>query len=552
MIRDLYAIFKTFSKQERAVFYAAFSVFLASLTFFSILLFHSKTELAPAFGGEYIEGIVGQPVAINPILTANNDADRDLIELAFADLSVLLERYGTSSEGTEFTITLKPELKWSDGEPLTSDDVIFTIETIQNPDAGSPLFSSWQGVVLERLSSREVRLTIKSPYIYFLDNVLSLKLIPRHIFESVPAANLRLSAYILEPVGNGPYAFVSFEKEKSGFFSEYRFEANEHFAGEKPYIEKIFVNFFQTYKDALAAFNRREIHGLGGVSPSQMSEVKIVHSAFEFKIPRYYALFFNQGAQPILAEDEVRQAIGLAINKKRIVNAVFLNHALIVDGPILPYLEGYDPNIYENDGFSPEAASSTLSDAGWIIGEDGVRVKGSADSQRRLSLELVVPQIPFLNETAQLIKQDLKDVGIELNLQVLPPLDINSSIITSRNYQMIIFGNLVRGNPDVFSFWHSSQRLQPGLNLAMYSDKDSDSILESVRTEPDAEKRASLLSRLQENILNDKPAVFLYSPNYLYLTIKNLGGLEGGFINTSSDRLKNINAWHLKTARRFK
>lgn len=551
MLRDLFAIYKTFSRTERLAFFGSSALFVISLIFAGLIFFYTNTTVQPAIGGSYREGIVGQPIAINPVLSANNDADRDLIELTFTNLSTLLERYSTSTDGKTYDLILKPDLYWSDGEPLTSDDLIFTIESIQNPDSKSSLFSSWQGVVTERLSAREVRLTIRAPYVFFIDTINALKLIPQHIFEPIPVANLRLSNFILEPVGNGPYRYVSSEKEKTGFFSLYSFEENPYFAGDRVHIPRFEVAFFETYKHAIDAFNRKEISGLGGISPAQLSELKLVNQTFEFNIPRYYAIFFNQNVQPLLQEDAIRHALNLAINKKKLINAVFLNHALLVHGPILPYIEGYDTDIYANDDFSLELASSTLEKAGWALGGDGVRVKGTDDNAKRLELTLVVPQIPFLVETAEMIKADWQAIGVQLTLEVLPPLDINSSVITSRSYEMILFGNLMRGNADVFSFWHSSQRFQPGLNLSLYEDKTVDKILETIRSTTNEEKRAQLLSDLQLLIWENDPAIFLYSPTYLYVGPRSLGGIEKTFINTASERLNNVNKWYLKTNRVF-
>ncbi len=552
MFSDIVSLLKSLTRRERLVFFGSVLIFFVALIFTLIAVFYRNTVLEPAQGGEYREGLVGQPVVINPILAGNNDVDRDLSEILFSDLITLADRFATSTDGKTFTITLKPDLRWSDEEPLTSDDVIFTLEMIQNLDTNSPLLTNWQGVIAERLSEREIRFTIRTPYAFFIDNLRMLRPIPKHIFESVPPANLRLSTYNLEPIGSGPYQFSRYEKQKTGFLSSYVLELNHNFAGTKPHIQTIRLVFYQTYKDALTAFNTKEIDGLGGLDPAQLPDLRVVHQIFELNIPRYYAIFFNQTVQPLLKELAVRQALELATDKEEIIKAVFDNHALIVNGPLLPYIEGYDAARYASDTLSLDLASSTLNKAGWKIGDDGIRTKTVNKTVQRLSFEIVVPQIPFLVNTANLLKAQWEKIGVELTPIVLTPQDVASNAIKTRSYQMLLFGNILRGNPDIFSFWHSSQRFSPGLNLSLYENKSVDALLESLRKDSKKESRQQSLAKIQKSIAEDRPAIFLYSPTYLYAGPKDLGGFGAPFITSPAERLRNIESWYLETTRVFK
>jgi peptide/nickel transport system substrate-binding protein len=423
---------------------------------------------------------------------------------------------------------------------------------IQNLDTNSPLLTNWQGVIAERLSEREIRFTIRTPYAFFIDNLRMLRPIPKHIFESVPPANLRLSTYNLEPIGSGPYQFSRYEKQKTGFLSSYVLELNHNFAGTKPHIQTIRLVFYQTYKDALTAFNTKEIDGLGGLDPAQLPDLRVVHQIFELNIPRYYAVFFNQTVQPILKDVAVRQALELATDKEEIIKAVFDNHALIVNGPLLPYIEEYDAARYASDTLSLDLASSTLNKAGWKLGDDGIRTKTVNKVVQRLSFEIVVPQIPFLVNTANLLKAQWEKVGIELTPIVLTPQDVANNAIKTRSYQMLLFGNILRGNPDIFSFWHSSQRFSPGLNLSLYENKSVDALLESLRKDSKKESRQQSLAKIQKSIADDQPAIFLYSPTYLYAGPKDLGGFGAPFITSPAERLRNIESWYLETTRVFK
>lgn len=550
MISYFVQLFKSLSRVERAFAIAGTVVFATSFTFWAIAFFYSHSEVSPVAGGTFTEGVIGQPVAVNPLIAAS-DVDGDLIELTFANVTDLVETVETGKDNASWVFNLKQDLRWSDGAPITSDDVVFTIETIQDPDARSPLFATWQGVVAERLSERQFRLSLKTPYAFFQDNLERLKIVPRHIFGEIPPANLRLSAFNLEPVGSGPYAFSGFDKRRDGFITDYYLARNPHYAGEKPYIDAFRFAFFSTKEDVVNAFNRRTIDGLGGLDSRDLSDLKINHRAFELNIPSYYAIFFNQSFSQALREDAVREALTLATDKKRIIETVFNNHALTVDGPLPPYIAGYAPSLYQEETFSIEKASLLLDKAGWRGNEEGVREKTLSGTKTALAFEIVVPEVEFLTKTIEIIQEDWAKIGVTLTLILLHPQDVTTNVIKSRNYQMLIFGTILRTNPDIFSFWHSSERFYPGSNLALFNERRADQLLESIKFTLDEAGRTEDLVTLQELILTERPAIFLYSPIYFYVTTKKLSGFQESFIATRSERLANVEEWYLKTKRSF-
>jgi len=544
---------ETLNKTERFLLIAGIFVFIFSLLLLGINAFYKKTVIAPVQGGQFTEGTVGQPVTINPLIVNQNRADHDIIELVFSDLLTLAEKYALSEDGKTWDLFLRPDLKWSDGEPLTSDDVIFTIEAVQDPESRSSYSESWRGVVVERISEREIRFSLKAPYAFFLDNLKNLKIVPYHIFSGVPLANLKLSGYNLEPVSSGPYRFKELLKRKDGFITQMKFEINPNYVGEKPLINEFNFKFFTSYPEAVMAFNKKEIDGLAASDYNDLKGIIIGNQIFELNTSRYYAIFFNQSLSPALKEKEVRSALSFATDKDKIVNSIFDNKATKIHGILLPQISGYDQNVYINDAFSLDNATSTLAEAKWKPNKEGVWEKAiSKKDSLKLEFEIVVPDIKFLIEAVNLIKDDWQKIGIKLNPIVMPVSDVNSEAIKARNYQMIIFGNNLRTDPDVFAFWHSSQKFYPGLNIALYENKTADELLESVRKNLDEESRNQDLVKLQEQVFKDSPAIFLFSPNYFYAATKDLGGFEAKFIVNPGDRFKGINKWYLKTARVFK
>jgi len=565
-MRILLQIFKNLSRTERWIFIAACLIFTTSSIFMAVDLLYRDTNLVPIAGGEYIEGLINQPTFINPVLAGSNGSDRDLIELVFSNLLDLAENYkvGEPRNSTELSlrgennrtwnIRLKENILWDDGQPITSDDVIFTITTIQDSDSRSPLFSMWQEVKSERVSEREIKLILPETYAFFEATLKELKIIPKHIFGSVPAANFRLSDFNLEPIGSGPFKFLSFRKERSGFISEYQLIRNEYYFGQKPYLEKIVFKFYQDEEELIKAFNSGAINGFGGLNQKNLGKININHQTFEIRMPRYYAIFFNSYSQDVLKDKNVRLALNYATDRKKIIEKVFDNRALPVEGPLVAGMKGYAAEIYPKENFSPEKASQILEAGGWQSNPEGIREKNFDKQVKRLEFDLTVPEIPFLVETANLIKEDWLKIGVKLNLIVHSPQQINDEIIKTRNYQMLIFGNIF-GNgdsPDLYSFWHSSERFYPGLNLALYENKTADTLIQSIRKTLNDSKRQTDLSSLQSIIIQDYPAVFLFSPHYLYVSKNWLKGFDERFIPSSSGRFQSIEKWYIKTARVFK
>ncbi|MEK7462851.1 MAG: peptide ABC transporter substrate-binding protein [Patescibacteria group bacterium] len=557
----IYQILKSLTRTEKIFLYSAIAIFfISSLLWFGYFI-NKNTVSVPVESEAYAEGVIGQPKFINPIIS-NTDTDRDLSQIVYSDLTELLDRYTVDPEGKIWNVFLKSDLLWSDDKPLTSDDVIFTIETIQDPEARSPLFTTWQGIIANRISELEIEFTLRNQYVFFLDNLKDLKIIPRHIFSSIPSSNLKLSNYNLEPVGSGPYKYTSYDLRNDGFITQYNFAINPNYAGKRAFIQKVSIKFFQGIEELIDSFNSRKIDGFGNLGPKNIEKIKIGNKLTELKMPRYYAIFLNQNMSEALKEKAVRQALDMATDKNKLINEVFNGRAETVSQPITSTIEGYKGLGLLN--FSIEEATKILEKEGWKINpstqllgegvnqETGIREKKSGKNTIKLEFQLIVPQIQFLTDAADLIKTDWEKIGIKLDLIKLNPSDINEDVIKNRNYQMLMFGNILKNNPDIFSFWHSSEKFYPGLNLSLFQNKKTDESIEKIRKEMDAEKRISEVGNLQEIITSENPAIFLFSPYYLYASIKNLGGLGEKSLVIPSDRFKNVNEWYLETSRALK
>ncbi len=550
----LIQLLKSFSRSERLIFFFFLAAFFAASTLAAIGFIDKNTEIVPVAGGEYAEGIVGQPSFINPVL-AVAAVDRDLAELIFADLKNLAENYQSEENGKTWRYRLKDGLVWQDGESITSDDIIFTVQIIQNSDAYSPLAQSWQGVDVQRVSEREMIFKLPGAYAFFENILRDFKPIPKHIFGNIPAANIKLSNYNLEPVGSGPYKFSAFKNQPDGYINLYVLKRNDDYSGIRPYLDKINFVFYKNEDDKIKAFNSGTIDGFELADYGKISKINFPHQVFAPQMLKYYAVFFNSFSHQALKDKNVRLALNLAVNRGEIIEKILNGRAAKVFGPLGPLFEkDGDTGLPSNqkEDFSIEKAATVLEETGWFLNEDNVREKKSKEETIKLEFNLTVPEIPFLTETADLIQKNLEKIGVKLNISTRSLFEINNEIIKSRNYQMILFGNILGENPDLFSFWHSSQRFYPGLNLALYENSAADGLIESIRKNLDEEKRRADLISLQSLIVQDLPAIFLYSPDYLYISQKKLKGFEGKFIAFPGDRFENIEKWYIKTARTFR
>lgn len=526
-------------------------ILVLSVFLLVVLLIGQATRAVPTAGGSFTEGFVGQPIFANPVL-AKSEIDKSLVRLVFSSIQDISTKIDISEEGRIWSVRLKEDLLWSDGEKLTSDDVVFTVQSIQDPDAKSPLFANWQGVRVDRSSELEVQFTLVAPYAFFPDNLVSLYILPKHIFEDVPASNWKISDYNLSPVGSGPYKFVSFDKRSDGFVINYRLEANQSSSGETPLIKNFTLSFFEEVGDLIKAFNKAHVDAFDGI---QVKDLEAIQRSFEivpFRLPNYYAVFINQSKNLALKESSVREAMSLAISKKNLITEVFDDKATIVNGPIPTGAVYFNPTAGALHS-QPEKAKETLEKADWKISEGSpFRIKEIKDAEIELQISMVVPQIEFLVDTAKYLKKAWEEIGFKVDLIVLPPKEVADVVIKNRDYELILFGNFLNGSSDLFPFWHSSGRFDPGLNLALFNNERVDELIESTRLDFDESTRREQFNELQQIIIDEIPAIFLYSPDYLYVTNRNLKGAEPILIREPSDRFLEVEKWHLKTVRVLK
>ncbi len=552
-------LLRQLSKQEINAVLLFLGIAIASSLFLSIYDYWFLRISAPSEGGIYSEGIIGEPRYINPALASASEVDRDLTTLVFSGLVKhneigeiipdLAESYQIRDNGKTYEFKLREDLSWPDKEKLTTDDVVFTINLIKDSKFQSPLRNNWQGVRIEKID--EFRFLIKLPVAYepFLENA-TLGILPKHIWENVQPQNFLLTQLNLKPVGLGQYQVTKITKNASGDIKSMEFSPNPRYY-EKANISLLKIRFYENQEDLVSAFKRREIDGFSLSSVLDKTELKKSRDLvfYDIKLPRYYGVFFNQTRSDVLAEINVREALSYATDKEFIVRDILKSEAQIQNGPIPFNLLSIDePSIKYS--FDIEAAKSILDKSGWKIGDDGIREKKLKNGKiTKLEFALTTTDWPEHTQVASALKQNWEKIGAKVDLDVVPVNGIQTQNIRPRQYQALLFGEVLSLNPDPFSFWHSTQRRDPGLNLALYSNKKVDGLLESARQENNPLEKIKDYESFQKIIMQDIPAIFLYSPNYIYAVSGKIKGINAEAINTPSQRFENINNWHTSTKR---
>ena len=564
-IRKIFYLPKISTKQEMRVLFLLIVITLVSGLTLASRLYLQMTISVPRIGSSYTEGLLEDPRAINP-LYASHDTDRDISHLIFSGLFIyngggiighdLASDLDISTDGKVYTVTLKKNLQWHDGQPLTADDVVFTIHTIQNGQFRSPLRSDWQGVSVEKLSDDSVRFSLRAPYAPFIEN-LTLGIIPQHIWQHVTPEQAPLHEANLKPVGSGPYRFDQMRQSKDGSIQWYQIMRNANYHRPGPYIQKIIFQFFKNEDELFAAWHRGIIDGFGNVSPRRIAEINPEKSLlFSLHMPRVFGIFFNPKRASELENAVIRQAIAYAIDRNEISQGQQQNKAIPAQGP-LPWLGiGTTSLVYAHD---LEHARTLLEQAGWKdLDGDGVREKIQKKKTAKqpaitttLRFTLTTSDSPDLVQTAAILQRQLKNAGIDLVIEKKTYQDLESNTIRPRNFEMLLFGQVYGYEPDPFAFWHSSQVKDPGLNITFFSDKKADKLLEDIRKTDDPDIRNAAYRNFSDIIVKNLPALFLFSQDYLYVLPTDIMGVSPIKISFPADRFNEINTWYRSTTRKF-
>jgi peptide/nickel transport system substrate-binding protein len=553
--------FGSLSYTGRALFYCFAALAVASTFGLLYLVNMNLVVPTPARGGSLTEGIIGTPRFINPIL-AVSDADRDLTSLVYSGLlratpeggfaPDLAQSYTVSPDGRTYTFVIRSDAAFSNGSPLTAEDVAYTIGKIEDPALHSPLLPNWQGVTVQVLDERTLSFTLRSAYAPFAEN-LTLGIVPKALWQGVSDDEFPFSNLNTTPVGSGPYVVSTISRSTSGIPSSYALSANPHYALGEPYLATLTFKFYQSEQALEGALRSGDVESASGVSPQALGGLG--DDARTAPLSRVFGVFFNQSQSVVLRDASVREALNDAVDRQDLIKAVLGGYGTPLEGPVPPQLLSAAPPA---DGAAAQAGSSTLPmlarqkllDYGWTL-TAGVLThtvgKGKSAQTTPLHFTLATADVPELRAAAQYLKQAWGEMGAQVDVQVYDQGDLSQNVIRPRKFDALLFGEVVGRELDLFAFWHSSQRNDPGLNIAGYANPQVDKDLVALRTATDPAARQQLLGDASAQIQKDLPAVFLYAPDFVYSIPNDIAGVDLGSIETPSDRFLSVPQWHRDT-----
>jgi len=599
-LKQLKYLPKVLDKKQQLIAGGLLVLIIVSLGAILVNFFNRNFVALPKPGGEYTIGLIGAPQYINPLLSQTNDVDADIARLVFSGLVKynnelqlevdLASGWQISEDQKNYLFTLKDNLKWQDGQPITADDVIFTFQSIKDPEFKSPLLISFRGVEIEKVDEKTVRFVLPEIYPSFLD-LLTVGILPSHIWGEIPPVNANLTEYNLKPIGSGPWKFKSLAKDRLGNIKSYTLVANENYYAQRPYLEKINFKFYPDFETAVAALKNHSTNGISFLPKDFKSQLGAQKNLkyYSLSLPQYTAIFFNQKQNESLKDKNVRKALALSINKEEILNKTLQLDGKIIDGPILPVDIQTSPD--KALSFNLDQANKTLDDAGWqkltaeqyqaylaekeqkaqaekektTAGAENNNTTTQAEPEENLEEEVSSAQtfyrkksdtileinLTTVNQSenikaAKLVQQAWEKIGAKVSLQIVEGSKISRDTIKPRNYQALLFGIIVGSDPDPYAFWHSSQIQDPGLNLTSFANRDTDAWLQEARKTNDWEKKTAAYQKFQDTLASETPAIFLYKPTYTYVADQKIKGIGLDRIIVPADRLNDSTEWYVK------
>jgi len=516
-------------------------------------------EAAP--GGIYTEALIGSMGRLNPMLDWNNPADRDINRLIFSGLirfdahglpqPDLAESWGTSSDGTLYNFSIRPNAVWHDGQPVTADDVIFTIELIKSAGSLFPqdIKDLWSGIEVKRLDDKTLQFKLSEPFAPFLDYA-TFGVLPKHLLESVPADQLATAEFNLKPVGTGPYKFDHIVTS-GGQISGVALTVNENYYLPKAFIEQVIFRFYPNSASALDAYQQGEVLGISQLTSDvlQKALMEPTLSVYTSRLPQMGLVFLNLNnpSVPFLQDEKIRRALLLGMNRNRIVSRIMQGQAIVADGPILPGSWAYYDQIEHLD-YDPDAAAALLKGEGFVIPASGGDVR--AKDGQFLTFVLVHPDDLVHTQIAQSIQADWALIGVKIDLQSVPYNSLVNDFLTTRNYQAALadLNTMRTPDPDPYLFWHQSEATG-GQNYSQWDNRTASEFLETARTVTDFDSRARLYRNFQVTFVKEMPSLPLYYPVYSYGVDNQVQGVQVAPMYDTSDRLALISEWYLVTRR---
>mgnify|MGYP000848516500 CR=1 FL=1 len=510
----------------------------------------------PISGGIYTEALIGEFLRLNPFLHIYNQPDRDVDSLLFSSLVKfdaaglpqpdLAETWGISKDGTVYTFSLRPNLKWHDGTTFTTNDVAFTVSLLKSGNALIPqdLRNFWQEIQVNVLSDTSIQFALPEAFSPFLD-YLAVEILPEHLLGNLSLDEMIDHPFNLAPIGSGPYKFDRLLVEDGKITGVVLKAFDEYYEG-RPYLDEIVFQYYDSIGDAWAAYQDGEVEGLGNVSSdilmSVLGEPDV--NLFSARKPNLNIVFLNleNKAVNFFQEASFRRALMMAVDRQRIINNLFSGQAIIAHGPIMPGNWAYYDEI-EKIAFDNEGARQILASLNMVVDEEQEGL--ITETGQAVSFDLLIPEIEVYKEIALMLQKDWSAIGVQVEI-VEKSYEGVISDLQSRNYEAALVDIALSGtpDPDPYPFWGQAQA-QAGQNYAQWNNRSASEFLEQARINSNYTDRTRLYRNFQIIFQQEMPSLPLFYPVYNYAIKSKINNVSIGPLYDYSDRFNSVNTWYI-------
>ena len=535
------------------------------ILFFSLLLCHCKSD-SERLSKQVIIGLESDLQTLNPLFT-NSEAEANISELIYLSLvgynwdekngtvntyPVLAEKWEWNKDTTSVLVTLRDDVRWSDGDSFTAEDVVYSFDLYSDPKVQSRFFGILKNYYLKPDLSIDLKKSFKiiNPYLLRIDFTTTgnpttfdfcLPIIPKHIFEKIDRSELSTSDINFKAVGTGPFKVGSWVRNQ-----HLKLELNKKsFLYNESQINELAFKIIPDYHARINQLKKGEIDLMEYIRPEDVADLtqsgKIKISARRGREYDYLGLnnvtpFANNKPNVLFGSPEIRKAITLAINRESIVKDFLLGNGKVMITPIAPIFKRSINDSLRPLPFDPKEAKKILANKGWYDSDgDGILEKGN----KEFSFVLSVPSGNSLRQyTSTIIQNNLKAVGIDVKIETLEP-NILFDRMFKKELDAWIAGWSIPIPLDLKPYWHSNPEIAPA-NVSSYSNKQIDIILEKLDSQISESERINLLKDFQKIIFRDQPVTFLF-------WIDNLVGYNKKIKNIDVDPLATIQrCWEWK------
>ncbi|MBJ7603214.1 MAG: hypothetical protein JF888_08525 [Candidatus Dormibacteraeota bacterium] len=418
-----------------------------------------------------------------------------------------------SSDGLTYTFKLNKNMKWSDGTPLTSDDVLFTYNLIFAPEyqvVASPRRGDFtQHVATIKAPDPETFVvTTKEPFAPFLAQHAQYGILPKHVLGSLQPAAINTADFNSAPsVGSGPFKFVRWDKG-----AQVVFDRNPNYYRGSVLLDR-FV--YKVVPSTIAVGNQLKTGEIdvGQIDPSQVSSLQ-TETGFgitSFVVPNFQFVMMqlnpDKPAAQILGDKAVRQALVYALNREGMVKTANFGQGEVAKSVEPPTSWAANPNTKPAYSYDPSKANQMLDQAGWQKGSDGIRAKGGRKMQ--FTVQFAVGS-PVLQSVAAIMQENWKAVGVGLTTKTIQFAQLVTLITDTRDFDMILVGFNFTQDPDQAQLFSSAGTRPGGFNGFDFKNDQVDKLLSQAATTVDQNKRKQLYSQYQDIMADQVPAPILY------------------------------------------